>query len=39
MLWWSKERWWLGKRDEVGRNRGWLKIKDPGFSPPASGWT
>ena len=28
----------FGKRDEVGRNRGWLKIKDSGFSPPASGW-
>ena len=38
LMWWAKDKWWLGKRDEVGRNRGWLKVKDSGYSPPESGW-
>ena len=38
LLWWSKDRWWLGKRDELGRNRGWLKVKCKDFVPPEKGW-
>ena len=37
-MWWAKGRWWLGKRDEQGRNRGWLKVKDDSFQPPKCGW-
>ena len=38
LMWWAKDRWWIGKRDELGRNRGWLKVKCKEFTPPASGW-
>ena len=37
-LWWAKGRWWLGKRDEQGRNRGWLKVRSEEYTPPAGGW-
>ena len=35
---WAKGRWWLGKRDEMGKNRGWLKVKTEDYTPPKSGW-
>ena len=38
LMWWAKGRWWLGKRDEQGRNRGWLKVKCEDYTPPEGGW-
>ena len=39
LLWWSAGRWYLGKREELGRNRGWLKVQGEGATPPETGWT
>ena len=39
LLWWSAGRWYLGKREELGRNRGWLKVQGEGWTPPETGWT
>jgi len=33
MLWWSGNRWWLGKRDEFGLNRGWVKVESSADEP------
>ena len=38
LMWWAKDRWWLGKRDELGFNRGWLKVTSKDFAPPTVGW-
>lgn len=38
LVWWSGGRWWLGKSDEMGRNRGWFKVKSLDVSPPQRGW-
>ena len=37
-IWWSGGRWWLGKQDELGRNRGWLKVQSSAIIPPNGGW-
>jgi len=39
-MWWSSGRWWIGKRDERGTNRGWLKVVSDAKSPleVQSGW-
>ena len=37
-LWWSGGRWWLGKADELGRNRGWLRVESAAITPPSEGW-
>ena len=38
LLWWSGGKWWLGKSDELGRNRGWLKVESKAVVPPKTGW-
>ena len=38
MLWWGGGRWWIGKRDELGQNRGWIKAEGGGAVPPLKGW-
>ena len=38
MVWWGGGRWWLGKRDEVGQNRGWIKVVGEEMTPPEKGW-
>ena len=38
VLWWSSGRWYLGKHNELGRNRGWLKAIGDGAIPPETGW-
>ena len=38
LIWWSGGRWYLGKRRELGRNRGWLKVQGDGATPPETGW-
>lgn len=38
VLWWSGGKWWLGKRDQLGHNKGWLKVSASGDVPPESGW-
>ena len=38
MLWWGGGRWWIGKQQELGLNRGWIKAEGDGASPPAKGW-
>ena len=40
LCWWSGDKWWVGKRAELGRPRGFLKVADAhGFmGPPQDGW-
>ena len=38
MLWWSGGRWWLGKREELGLNRGWIKVESDAQRPPPADW-
>jgi hypothetical protein len=38
LMWWSGGKWWLGKADELGRNRGWLKVESRDVVPPREGW-
>ena len=38
VLWWSGGKWWLGKRDQIGKNKGWLKVSASGDVPPETGW-
>lgn len=38
VMWWSGGKWWLGKGDELGRNRGWLKVENRDVVPPKEGW-
>ena len=40
MIWWGGGRWWLGKREEVGTNRGWLKVASNALTPAeaSEGW-
>ena len=33
MLWWGAGHWWLGKRSELGMNRGWCKIESEAMEP------
>ena len=37
MLWWAKERWWVGKREELGLPRGWIKAESGALAPDAPG--
>jgi hypothetical protein len=38
MLWWGGGRWWLGRHDERGQNRGWIKADSEALCPPTDGW-
>ena len=38
VLWWSGGKWWIGKREQLGHNKGWLKVAANGDVPPESGW-
>jgi hypothetical protein len=37
-LWFSGGKWWVGMVEEIGRNRGWLKVASSGHVPPRDGW-
>ena len=39
LVWWTGGKWFLGKRDELGRSRGWLKATSDSATPPETGWT
>ena len=38
MLWWANGRWWIGKREQLGHNKGWLKVTSTAELPPSDGW-
>ena len=37
LLWWAGGRWWVGKREELGQGRGWIKTKSEAARPDAPG--
>ena len=37
LLWWAEGKWWVGKREELGQGRGWIKAKSEAARPDAPG--
>lgn len=37
-LWWSSGKFWIGKSEDLGRNRGWLRVTSSDAIPPSDGW-
>ena len=37
LLWWAEGKWWVGKREELGQGRGWIKAKSQAARPDAPG--
>ena len=37
LLWWAEGKWWVGKREELGHGRGWIKAKSEAARPDAPG--
>ena len=37
LLWWAEGKWWVGKREELGQGRGWMKAKSEAARPDAAG--
>jgi len=37
LLWWAGGRWWVGKREELGQGRGWIKAKSEAARPDTPG--
>ena len=33
MLWFAGSKWWVGKSEDVGKSKGWIKVKDQAQSP------
>lgn len=38
VLWNSGGKWWVGKDDQLGKNRGWFKVSAASDVPPKAGW-
>ena len=37
LLWWAEGKWWVGKREELGHGRGWIKAKSEAARPDTPG--
>ena len=37
-LWWSGGKYFIGLTQDVGRNRGWLRVQSTAAIPPSAGW-
>ena len=38
VMWWSGGKWWIGKKEQLGHNKGWLKAASSSNNPPDAGW-
>lgn len=37
LLWWAEGKWWVGKREELGHGRGWIKAQSEAARPDTPG--